>query len=54
MLFAKYAWMRVPAEMRLIYLDEAQQHHIDNAEFLLYKHKINQVLYVCMYVCTVA
>ena len=48
MLFAKYAWMRIPAELRLVHLDETQQFHIDNAEFLLLKHKMNQV---CMYVC---
>lgn len=42
-LFAKYCWARIPQEMRLVHLDEAQLFHIENAEFLLLRHKLNQV-----------
>jgi hypothetical protein len=43
-LFAKYAWDRLPTELRLTAFDEAQMRHHDNAEALLMRHKLSQAI----------
>lgn len=43
-LWAKYAWERLPTELKLTAYDEAQLRHRDNAEALLMRHKLSQAI----------
>lgn len=42
--WAKFAWERLPTDLRLIAYDEAQMRHRDNAEALLMRHKLAQAI----------
>lgn len=43
-LFAKYAWERLPTDLRLTAFDEAQMRHFENAEALMMRYKLSQAI----------